>query len=362
MSAAIVGSLLTTFAAPTTLAQTNPTRVPDRPACSTCTIVFADTVSIGKTSDPILLDFSTGIAITSQHILATGKGDSPTAVYDKRGGFVSGFGRLGSGPGEFPRPNPPIFRAPADSLFVGGIRDVMVFSPARTYVRSFNIPGAYHFVVLGNGRIVVSGHLFRDTSQTMFPVHLLTPSGDLERSFGSITKFSTRCAWCDLYGVAPGANNSVWSHAPQRQELTRWDLNGRLLEHIVLTDSPWFREWNPEVPGRYTRVMDMSYDNDAGILWIRSALPIDSARVPVGAAFFATGNAQGMVAAGSMDPFADAASVLEAYDVNRREIIASARYDRQDIRMLPGGMAASSRQDSDGYVRFMIAKLVVRGR
>ena len=252
--------------------QQNPTRVSARPACATCRLLFTDTFSIGKPNDPTVPDFRSRFAITAQHFLATGSGDAPIAVYDKNGRFLSSFGRLGSGPGEFRYEHPWLATAPGDSLYVSDNRNILVFSPARRYVRTFTTLGYYHFVVLGNGRIVVSGSLYRESSPTTFPIHLLTNSGGVERSFGSIARIRTRCSSCLLHGLAPGANSSVWVMAPQRQELTRWDLSGRMLEHILLTDSPWFRAWDAQLqsqnPGRVTRVLSMSYDESGGILWI----------------------------------------------------------------------------------------------
>lgn len=105
-------------------------------------------------------------------------------VFGPSGRYVGTMGRKGQGPGEFESPWKVAVDA-QDSVFVwdASLARISVFSPDLRFRRSFAVPPQWlvnSLQFLQDGRLLVAAYGRREPG----PLHLLSRSGRLERSFG----------------------------------------------------------------------------------------------------------------------------------------------------------------------------------
>jgi hypothetical protein len=152
-------------------------------------------------------------------------------VYDGGGNLVRTIGGRGEGPGEFRLPRH-IDVGPGDSLYlVDGTRELHVFAPSGTYVRSGLLPFSVDQIeVLMDGRIAAAADV-RTPALAGLPVHLLDRTGKLLLSFGSQQFLNDPLYPGNLLRkIAVSSRGIVWS--ANRTVFERWDTSGRLTKLV----------------------------------------------------------------------------------------------------------------------------------
>ncbi len=208
-------------------------------------------------------------------------------AFDSRGQFQRTLGRRGQGPGEFQ-----IIRRlhvdAGDSLLVfDELRRYVKFGPDDAHVRTQSLTYTPTSAAsLRDGRMVlaVPG---RSRSDAGVPLHLVSPTGQIVRSFGANPPILDP-AFPALANrvVAAAADGTVWSVMVDRYVLERWDQTGRLIQRLERPVA-WFpppqkprprpkgqegqtRRYKMDAPPA-SRVRSLQLDQ-AGHLWVLSAV------------------------------------------------------------------------------------------
>ena len=202
-------------------------------------------------------------------------------VFDSTGVQVDLLGRRGEGPGEFQWAIPPA-RGPGDSLLAWDVlqRRTAVFSPSLEFVRDYRFPfPPMH--VFNDGSILVNQQI-PDPDYIGYPLHVVSPEGDILRSFGQDPP-EFRLDRADRYyrALAFTDDGRVWTSPTRRLELEFWDpATGERLRELP-TEWPDFRvddRWGQEGGVRRNEpptVLEGMIHHPQGVLWIllRHAAP-----------------------------------------------------------------------------------------
>jgi hypothetical protein len=203
-------------------------------------------------------------------------------VFDSTGKLLTRFGRSGQGPGEFGGLGFSMTIGRGDTLFVCGARQCQLFSPSHDYVRSIPVvPGSVSMgaAVFANGDIA-----FRmrssDSVLSRNPVHRISTTGALVKSFGAASPIDRSCTLCVAntgFGIASNRRD-VWVAPAARYALELWSGEGTLLRRLVVRNSPWFHEWNPAAqPARVGSVIKSVHDGGNGVLFVFGSFADSSA-------------------------------------------------------------------------------------
>jgi hypothetical protein len=193
------------------------------------------------------------------------------AVFDSSGRHVVQVGRRGSGPGEFQRVSS-VLVGPGDTLFVSDerLRRVTVYSPELSLVRVFHMTHPPSFVQ-PDGSFVVARQI-PTAASVGYPMHLFDRDGQLQLSFGTDTPQYRR----DLTRIvnriaAPARDGTVWSVAPGRYVIERWDpLEGSRIARWVIGSS-WFIESLDDTQPDYERPAPLIvgiWEGPDGLIWL----------------------------------------------------------------------------------------------
>lgn len=235
--------------------------------CDPCReIVLQKVLTLGSATAPVTLSWMVDVTWMSDGFFLVGSSryESLVSVWDSTGRFVTTIGREGPGPGEFiaPRTKPgPVGRAWIVDRGTGRITEVL---PGPRTGRSFPFHGSlvdYGTVPLDSNRVVVAGTLPLLAGTVSSPLHVLTGSGRVIRSFG---EWSTNRRIPPA--IAPAAEGGIWALPPNRYRLTRWSLRGDRIE-VLRRETRWFQPWTAADPVKNPYLLRLTTDAD-GRLWV----------------------------------------------------------------------------------------------
>ncbi len=219
--------------------------VHDGPTCKTCKITLVKVASLGgKTDEEGLIGRNAMFARDSRgrfFVAPTGvPGQVKVFAPDGRG--ASSFGKRGQGPGEFGEIRR-LWVGPGDSIHVFDSGRHAVFSPDLVYARAHPNPGfPWDAIFLGSGESlqqVSSGA----RAAVGYPLHVVSASGDFQRSFGSVDRVVERDnPYGRYYSVSASSGGRVWLTKHNAYALELWDTSGTLVQRLI-RDAEWFKPW-----------------------------------------------------------------------------------------------------------------------
>lgn len=196
-------------------------------------------------------------------------------VFNSTGTFLHSFGRAGSGPGEYQLVRR-IEIGSGDSIHVLDSRNarVTVLSPEHKVVRTKPLAVALFNdgVRLASDSWIVESAI-RNEELVGLPLHMLSPSGTISRSFGAINPvFRADAPGLNTRHLAAAGPSRVLAAHDQAYMIELWDTTGNLVRRWK-RDVEWFRPWvhheptRPDAPWK-PRLTSIVVDT-AGILWAR---------------------------------------------------------------------------------------------
>lgn len=169
-------------------------------------------------------------------------------VLDSTLTFVRTIGHIGEGPGEITEVA--YLYPKGDSLVVGDQRQAAaLFDPDGQYVRSLSRAVSWiGRVFILRGDTMLLAEPISSGSRFGLPLHLIAPSGDTVRSFGSDDRsFDIRRSMAMYRVITPESDSIFWAGRVDRYELQRWHISGELLKLLTL-DRSWFppqvKDWD----------------------------------------------------------------------------------------------------------------------
>jgi hypothetical protein len=357
------------------------------PQCKQCGIELHHLVTLGSAGDAEFIARgavpardSKGRYFVPAGARSVGEGARLVAVFDSAGRFLRVVGKAGGGPSEFACRINYVLVAVGDSLHTFGPCQHLVFDSTFAFVRSTKGPGAVdgrpH--ILRDGGLVVHDNISTPALAGL-PLHKLSADAEPERSFGSTTaELIPGCPSCFKRITALAADSvSVWSAPTHRYELQRWRFDGTLADSLYHPGSAWFREWTPtpfghrgggvgpvsSLPNVFTTIEQLWAVGDSLVFVVgitpdptAPGLPAAESRSPPGRGTF------GEVAYESLPPagfFPSRATVIDAFHVRRKQVVATATWPGTRISLMADGLAFTHREDADGRVLIDVWRVAV---
>lgn len=319
-------------------------RIGDRPACD-CSILVERVVTL---ADP---DGRAGLALPltlarlndGRFLVVTTIDQTSLLAFDATGRFMRRVGRRGGGPDEFGGILA-IRNGPGDSIVVSDAMNARfaVLGPDLRVARTVRLETlAAQFEILRDGSTVMLGAVPR--GPPLERLHVLHANGNLVRSFmpqpvpnGAATLAAHRRFTATTSGTIAVSHGrdyviEIWNAAGQHRR-------------TVIRDAAWFPPFTPDGPRGPTQKAPQ-FDAE-GLLWTLSELAdpdapdVPARRLPP--------NSQPLIRR-QPPPMNDVYdSVLEVLDTESGMLLASLRVEESLLTLLPGGFAASYREDDTG--------------
>jgi hypothetical protein len=349
------------------------TRVIDgRPSCAACQITLREYARLVSDKNGPDIDNESMIAMDSSgRFLVTADGGTKVLVFGPDGKRQREFGQVGRGPGEFTHLIDVVF-GPGDSvLLVESSRLVHVYSPDYKPLRDVVMPPGYQAMMsLPDGRMVVRANV-RTAASAGLPLHIVSPGGIIERSFGSVDptpRIVAECPQCSEWRLSPAPKQSFWLIRANRYEFTKWVVSGPSSQ-VRVEKSPWFVAWNsypPMVAGQNRRPSTVGavLQDLTGRLWVTGYVaPADWAPVdPPDSTIIRVG--RGGTAVASTDRKALRAwvaatrerttnTIVEVIDEKTDKVIASSRFPGV-LTLITPSIALRRVQNADGAVELQL--------
>jgi hypothetical protein len=135
----------------------------------------------------------------------------------------------------------------------------------RTIVSSFGPT-----IVTADENWIVNAQI-QDAALIGFPIHLANPEGTVLRSFGiDVPQYRSDIRLLATRLVSPASDHTIWSVAPGRYVVERWDPDTGELRQQIPVDSEWFKEsarLTPDERERPNPVIESIWEQD-GLLWL----------------------------------------------------------------------------------------------
>lgn len=205
--------------------------------------------------------------------LPSGPAAELVGIYDSGGRFVGRIGRMGSGPGEYQRPDL-LLRDAHDSIFIfdNAQRRMTVLSPALTYVRSEALPTRVQDAALdSSGQLFVNAPFYRPDS-VIRPVFTFDARGEPIHSYGMpMPTCSTDCSW-RLARILLPDRQGVWLVSRFFDySAEHWSADGRLLKRLHIR-ADWFEPYDSLLMPTHERppqaAVTGAWLDAAGRLWV----------------------------------------------------------------------------------------------
>lgn len=259
----------------------NVVMVPDHLACPECSIDIEHVMELGGEQDTIGIGYTGQLPLDSRGRVYFYPYEWPGAitVFGADGSALTSIGQVGQGPGEF-RGTTGVYVAPGDSIYAfdGGLDRLTVYSPdyelARTSQVEMAATGDVYF--RRDGRLVIAT-IARGRSTYGYPLHVLTPTGQWEKSFGGdYSHVSQRNQLLLRRRIAPSADGGSWAAHAFNYDIEYHDPDGHLVTALRRRPT-WFPEvrsvpYRPLEPSDdppYAMVTGIQEDLD-GYLWVLS--------------------------------------------------------------------------------------------
>ncbi len=345
--------------------------IDDRVACATCVIEVGPPLALALPADRFSFTTLPGSEIArdseGNYIAAPVEGDALVVVFGPDGSYMSSYGRMGPGPGQFASDVPLLMEVgDGDVLYAIDLLQLHTLAPrAARSLDQVRMPvQAADAVVLKDGRIAVQAAVRSELGNTT--IRILRPDGTIEASIGA----SETTAHPGRRGMdrrVLGRSNDradVWSAHVNRYRLIRYAPDGSERARIERA-SEWFRPYTDRTPGAPfrapadPRVVDIRQDAD-GLLWVAIG------RAP--ASFSPTIDDSGPVGAeAALSPYFDLNQVLhttvEVVDPVAGEVVARREFDEYLKFVNTAGdevFMYSRRPDALGRLDCIVARLWLR--
>lgn len=291
-------------------------------ACATCNLVLEPVVTL---RDPATLEELPDRMIyvapgPSSHVVAVGRDATSLLVFDLTGLLVRRLGAEGDGPGEFRRIRR-ILALHGKSLVVTdwGTGRVTVLGGSYEVTRISSMQRLPD-LVLRDGTMLLADHVFTP-DRIGFPLHVIDSAGEVVRSFGTdLPEYAPDARLATTRLVASDSTGGIWSVAPGRYLLERWDpMTGTRTDSFEIT-SPHVtpvRRWPADERLRPPGIVEWLWAGSDGRLYLLLRVA-DSAWTPPSNA-----NVERRLTAEDYDLLYD--WILEVVDPTARAVIASHR-------------------------------------
>jgi hypothetical protein len=245
----------------------------------------------------------------------------PVLVLDADGNLTREVGRIGAGPGEYASPVA-VLEAPGGYVVLDrALRRLTWLSPELDFRHVVTIPAMRALlppIVFEDGRILLNALMLTGGSYG-HPLHILTPESGSVDSFGGDGPFQLgdeRALWRIL---APASGWDVWVARPETARtdtyrIERWNVQGQMI-------ATYERDMEAVLPSdaeeRLIRLTQLHQDRQ-GRLWVKLSM---------------------------WEP--ERATIVEVLDLEREEVVASARFDDWTTDVALGGFYARRLQSID---------------
>jgi len=242
--------------------------------CAGCRVVVREIGMIGDGTFDTDLGNSRVMRLPSGQFLVGGR-KGVLGVFDSTLRFRRQLGRGGAGPGEFRSPTL-AFPKDRDSLaiFDWVLRRLTIYgSELGAPARSLILPEFRDALFLKNGELLLSGFI-ATPSAAGFPLHVVTSSGTIKRSFGTsapqVSRNSERILGKSIVRAPTG---DILVGSPFRYEIELWS-EGLQLTRTFRRDVSWFpptaETYRLSYPGRErpsTELIGLGVDDQRGTVY-----------------------------------------------------------------------------------------------
>lgn len=237
-------------------------------ACRDCRIQRYLVAHIDESAFPGVVGFggTEAIVLTDGHILLVPRYLRTPHVADRNGRVVRELGRQGAGLGEYGRVSGYLEFSRGFLVFDSRLHRVTRLSRSFEFETVANMPPLNVLrpvVALEDGSFVVNGTL-RGVAPTnpQYPLHLVSPNGNLVRSFGGVLR-NEPAPWRRVTQSREGTLLVAPREGAYRIE--RWDTAGRLLR-VYERQASWFPL---NATGDHSKPSILGIHEDAdGLLWV----------------------------------------------------------------------------------------------
>jgi len=317
-----------------------PRVVPNRPACSRCTIQITYVVTL-ESED--IVEGAQAMSEDSRgryYITQPNKQELPL-VFDASGRRIAALGTSGEGPGEFRYAAIISVDPRTDTIFVTdwGTARLSVFSPQFNFVRSVPFPArARALGVLRDGNLVAMANI-PDRASVGLPFHVFRRNGLRLRAIGDPGRPYTPERDVFFYHrIGPSRRGGFWAVPTWGDyRIEHWTAAG-VRDVYLLRRPDWHTALRPGVgnpesidppPSSHGGIAE----TESGLLWVLSQVgdpnrrnaPLDTLRTVEGQ----------FVVPADGDRAWD--SVIELIDPVQGIVIAAQRFDMRFTRILPSG-------------------------
>jgi hypothetical protein len=254
--------------------------IDSRPSCLACTISIQPRLHLG--SMDIIATNTAYLPSDSRGRLYqfTNRDRDHVTVFDSSGRILTRIGRGGSGPGEFSAGILRVFLSDHDSIYVMDSRHARlnVFEPSWRFSRSVNVAGTFYRVVpLRGGGFIGNGDI-RTPSAAGYPLHVIGPSGEIVRSFGTGTPrrmpgFETQL----VRRIALEDEKTIWAAHEAAYVIELWNIEDGVIRLRLESDADWFSPYASReiiTPDRSPQPFVQAIRRDStSLLWVLVMIP-----------------------------------------------------------------------------------------
>jgi hypothetical protein len=311
------------------------------PTCSECRIVVEPYLTLGGEVSPgIGSPFFHAARDALGRVWITGAREQDVGVYGADGRPLNTLGGRGQGPGEFMTAMQILARAQTVSVLDPGNQRETVYDMEYKIVRTVPLPGPVKAAVVLDDSLSLYNINFWTPDKVGYPLHLVDLTGRVVLSVGYDGKVVRRDSPLGDRALAAASGGGFWAARTTEYEVEKWTVAGERRLSIARS-VVWFgahdgMDWTPPLPW-----IEEIWEDSDGLLWvaIRVAAP-DWKRAAV-----MRGDL--LVNIADHDAFFD--TILEVIDPRRGEVLAGTRVDPWIKSYLGGGLAASYKEDEEGW-------------
>jgi hypothetical protein len=361
-SIAVLSTFVSVVATATAMEQPVTIELNGAPTCAACTLERKPVVRLGDDDGPGMLETENlRVLVDSRgNYLVTPSGGSTIKIFDSNGKFVTSIGKKGSGPGEI-QALQKVHLTRGDSIHVydSGLNRHTVFSPTFKLARSVTweiTPSFIEGVTFNDNAALVNVNVYADAKRAGQPLHLVGANGKVIRSFGRDERTDQQQSAGSLSRVIrAGEGSTAWVAKRHRYEIELWDTRtGNVLRRITRKVS-WFPASDGPLPAISTvspplpRIASMHVDA-AGMKWVQIAVADARWRSAV------KENKENPGHITILDPRKFRDTYIEVIDPNRKEVVASMRFDVSPGLFFAPGLAQASGELADGSPQVVVER------
>lgn len=239
--------------------------------CSNCEIVMQRVGGFSDAEDPGALPDRMVYAErdASGRLFTVSRKNEAVLVFSSDGELLQQLGSAGDGPGEF-RMVRRVLLGPGDSIFVSdwSLR-VHVFAPNLRFVRTQTVPSPPALALQDESFVVTEQIGAAD--RIGYPVHHLRRDGTFGKSFGTdAPEYRRDRKLLNTRLVAAADSGDIWTVAPGRYTLERWNPVLGTRTQTISVRSDWFTEletWPEDERIRPPAVIESIWAAE-GVIWL----------------------------------------------------------------------------------------------